>query len=357
MMNKTKIAFIVNSSPTIGSGHVYRCLAVAADENFQKEIETVFLLPEGSASKNLIKRHGFEVVITPDYHRVNYHKYIKDLVSRESVEIVLLDLTEQDLMVHSFLVGLKDLLISSITMFDYQFPRFEDITFYPGLDKKGVSEFKGLNGKVVKQYSGVDYFVFRAEFNQLFIRSFQATDNHVLLTMGGADPWEFTELAMSGLELIPFAIHCTLLLPVLSKRVAQLEELAKVSKHTYTLLEHTSDIARVMAEADLAVINGGLTRYEVAVVGTPFMAISVHELQYEITERITRGGASLNLGLGSDLTPSDVGTAATRLLTDPSERKRMSDKLKGQFDCFGHERILKKLLKARASKLKEGVSI
>ncbi|MBX9448450.1 MAG: hypothetical protein KL787_01465 [Taibaiella sp.] len=66
---------------------------------------------------------------------------------------------------------------------------------------------------------------------------------------------------------------------LLSEKANDYNELKRVSDlyPNVELIGFTDNLVKLFSENDIAIINGGLTRYEASVVGIPFLAISIHK--------------------------------------------------------------------------------
>jgi UDP-2,4-diacetamido-2,4,6-trideoxy-beta-L-altropyranose hydrolase len=338
MLSDTNIAFVVDASSDIGTGHVVRCKTLA-NKFIEAGAHVCFVLQSATSAIRMIGQQGYMIVETLNYCASEYPDEVRSIFTDLNIGIVIFDLSEVDLERHRFLESEQNTTLVSITMFDYSLERFEDLTFYPSVEHSGEENILGA-GKVIKQYGGPKYFVFREEFKQLEEKLFSNNNFHILITMGGADPYNFTEKVIRSIELMTIPISCTLILGSLSRYYQQNKLLAQKGHQSFNILSEVDNIAELMVAADLAIINGGLTRYELALTGTPFIAISLHEMQYQITEKITDKGASINLGIGSDLSLTMIAASIEKTLLNINRRMDMSRKLKQIFDQKGASRIV-----------------
>ena len=68
--------------------------------------------------------------------------------------------------------------------------------------------------------------------------------------------------------------------------------------------DNVNNIAKLYLESDLAIINGGNTRFELASLGIPFISISFNEKQNRIANSLQSNGVGENLGVYNNLNKS-----------------------------------------------------
>ena len=338
MFNKN-IAIVLNGNKSIGFGHFYRCLQV---ENAFKKIcpncEITYLTYSKEIFQILIEKRK-HVVELLDFNRTDYEFFFKSIINKLCIDIILFDLLEEALVKHSFLINSPEIFISSISTFEYTFERFEDLTIYPGLGQNIFHQIKGLNSKQVKFFGGSQYLTIREEFC-MFRKTDQSKEaRNILITMGGTDPENFTEKVINSIKLIPFKVTCKILLGHSNSQIEKVNNLVADSIHNFEILNFSDEIPSIMQSCDIAIINGGLTRYECVVIGLPFIAISIHDLQFSITELITKHGSGINLGVGSRLSIEEISIKIAELLNDYQLRFKLVSSNHNAIDCKGAERI------------------
>jgi len=84
-------------------------------------------------------------------------------------------------------------------------------------------------------------------------------------------------------------------------------------------------LAAALADADVAIVAGGLTAYEACALGVPAVAVSVVAAQQPTVAALARRGAAIDGGsLAARDAGARVGAAAARLLMTPAERRRLT---------------------------------
>ena len=146
-------------------------------------------------------------------------------------------------------------------------------------------------------------------------------DKHVLVCHGGSDPHGLTEFSLQALALVDRHITITVLITDSFPAPAEIERFAKASPHSCAVVRNAKAIRGYMESASVAVINGGNVRYELCLCGTPYIAVSFQETQYDCTEQLSRQGVGMNLGLITAVTPKAVANAVTDLIDDQKKEK------------------------------------
>jgi len=313
------IVFVTNGNPSIGFGHISRTLTLYS--YFKKHNHyTKIIVPESCTfyeNEDFIKAKSFSK---------------KDLsFIEQDFNVIIIDSIEDDFDALSWLEYTK-LFVVSITLFLFAFSkRYEHLSFYPSIQEPEIV----FTGKT-QIYLGKQYLTFREEFKKAnFIVRENA--NKVLVTMGGTDPFGLTLRVIEALKN-DRELLITVLLSEKSNDFQKLSEISKLYPNI-SLIGFTKDMARLLTEHDIAVINGGLTRYEACVVGIPFIALSFHKKQFRITQELVNFGVGINLGVYNTLSQTQIYKVVRELLENSHLRKMTSSKMIKLIDTKGVERI------------------
>ena len=330
---------IADGNRDIGYGHISRCLNLA--NVFKRNNFDVHFLQKKDSTFNEKIKEKYQLHKVQNYALSN-SKEIEKIIKENNIGYVVIDLLENEYLKLEWLrYKFPNLIIATITLFLFDLDkRYEDVSFYP--DIYTVLEENKMNkyGKY-EFYAGPDYLMFRDEFNDLK-KTIRKRANQVLVTMGGSDPFNISlKIVQSVKKYSDFNFK------IILSEIAKSFESVNVIADKYdniTLINGTNRISKLMSESDLVILNGGLTRYEVCLTKTPFIAISIHEKQFNITKRLTDLGVGVNLGIYNEIDGNRITTAVINLLNDYSKRKKMSLRMKDLFDTKGAERIFKKIV-------------
>lgn len=329
---------MVNGNQKIGLGHIYRCITIALEAK-KRGSNISFIVPKNKIIQEIIKSNKIscysvskDVWNFPKDNKHVFEKYFKN------VDIIILDLLEEAFFKFNFLSN-YDFKIVSITSFYYsENNRFEDVSFFPGMQVIENDFIKSKN-KIVNLFSGPKYLTFRNEFCRKFTKEIKKENPVILVTMGGSDAFGFTPLVVKALLNLDIAFKAKVILGKTAKSFSYVQKLVEKNPK-FSIFSKVNNIAELMHESTIALINGGLTRYELAITGTPFIAFSVHEVQYEITERLTSIVGGVNLGIVKNLKQKKITSSIKELISDINKRKIISENLQKVVDQKGTKRIL-----------------
>ncbi len=170
----------------------------------------------------------------------------------------------------------------------------------------------------------------------------------ILVFYGGVDATNETVKAMTALQTLNYPnLQITV---IVGPANAQREYIHKVAADDarFKVRENVSDMARLMAEADLALGAGGTTTWERCCMGLPTIITAVAENQISIAEQVARAGAAVYLGEPSDVSGPRLMEAVGELLTAPARLSSMSERASSLVDGLGTSRVVRALYEMQA---------
>ena len=208
------------------------------------------------------------------------------------------------------------------------------------LDSVVTHATESHRGRQLHVHAGRGFVTFGDEYANVPVPIDARAEDHVLVTHGGADPWNLTQRTMLALEgcngryAVSVAIG-----PEFGGDIGVLEEMARTSRHDVRLVRGAPSLAPFMRSASFAVINGGMTRFELCRTGTPFLAIAANDHQHQTNQDLARLGAGIAAGLARDLSDGDVAGIVDTLMNDRARRGTMSNVMAALFDDRGVVRL------------------
>lgn len=322
-----------------GFGHAARDLILA--KKFRVlDYEVSFIVNKEFIFNDRLQREDFDLQIIDSFD--NKLEILNILDNKEGNKICLIDLVEEEYKKLHFLKDLDSLYLVTITLFLFNLERrYEDLSFFPAFvaKKKEIHHF--INGKKFILHKGKDYFVFREEFTNLN-KVIKKDAKSVLISMGGTDPYGFTFKVLDAIKDSD-NIEITVILNKKSPTFKQVSNLC--NDQEINLIQYTDSISELILNHDIIVLNGGSTRYEACLCKTPFVAISIHQIQFDITEKISNKVGAINLGIGSNLEKNQIENAIQMLLKDFKQRMNISDKMKAYLDTNGAKTVTTTIIK------------
>ena len=167
---------------------------------------------------------------------------------------------------------------------------------------------------------------------------------HLLLTMGGEDPYNHSSWFIRHLcEILRQIDFTTIIGPAHPQKEQVKNDIAEYVPHG-TLVINTNNMAHYMALADIAITAGGNTCYELAAMGVPQIGIELELHQQELIHSMEQSGCLLSLGWHESLTSGDVKTIVLQLMNSPEKRVEMQKKAKMLFSKPGAPLIVSEIL-------------
>lgn len=317
------VAFRADASLDIGTGHVMRCLTLA-DGLAERGVHCLFLTRS--------RRGDFIKIITQRGHvafplsNLENNETIK---STDKVDWLGVDWQQDAEECYSALSKKVDWLIVDHYGIDARWENhlseratkimvIDDLADRPHVanvlvDQNLVANMQGRYNKLVPagctQLIGPTYALVRPEFEALrkpsLLRRETASLDHILIFMSGADIGNETCKVVMGLSRSRLA-SCAVDI-VVGASFPFLKELRNLVKTMSRAQIHvqTSNMAELMASADLAITAGGSATWEKCVVGLPSIVEIMSENQKEAAMQMHYQGAQLTLGWSTKLTPHD----------------------------------------------------
>lgn len=220
-----------------------------------------------------------------------------------------------------------------------------DQNLYPDPEHR----YEGLVPPHCRRLLGPRYALLRPEFREArkSMRDRNGRVRRILVFFGGSDSSNETENALNalaGLGRQDVAVDV-----VVGGANFHRERIAEICARLpwATLHIQVSTMARLMAEADLAIGGGGMTTWERCYMGLPTITVIIADNQAESTRGVAAAGACWNLGRSGEVTSDDMRRALESALERPEELRRMG---RAALDLMGvgagdmHESVVRALL-------------
>ncbi len=192
---------------------------------------------------------------------------------------------------------------------------------------------------------GSRYALIREEFRRLRekygLPPVKSSVEHVLVSLGGSDPLGQTVATLQQLKDVeePFSLHV-----LVTSQFHHLRELrlimsgAKREIHLYCDCE-PRDLADVMRRCDLAITAAGVTSYELACLGIPFIVMKLYNNQRFVYRSLVRKRMALPASKHGSRSSRFFPRQFTRLLRSSELRATLRRNAAKEIDGRGPERI------------------
>jgi len=354
------IAFRVDSSTTIGHGHVMRCLTLAqalvrtknSNTNSNKiNISFITKANIGNINHLINKANNYRLTLIATGEQTIKQEYSNTWLGctpeqdAKQTITALKTLPPIDLLiVDHYAIGklwhqqVKPYCQQLIVIDDLANRPFDcDVLLDQTLNRQ-AEQYKALLPKHCQLLLGQNYMLLRDEFSALATqakirRSQQSkhlTQAHILITMGGSDPDNLSKLALLAVEKLKTNfpnINATLVLSSKSNHLKSFQQ-KQLTFPWCTLITDCENMAQLMLNSDIAIGASGATAWERCCLGLPSLITINAENQQLIATNLAESGAGINLGWHQQITIDTLSKQMRNLLSDPQHYLSMVD------NCF-----------------------
>ena len=316
----TDIIFLIVGNQRLGTGHIYRSII------YRKELTvigfkcTTYYLPGDDLVKKIYEQYNMSAEQL-DYLNSNI---IKDSYSN----VYILDILDTS---KEFVCMLKE---------KNKVISFEDLG--PGSEQADLVINALYKQKEIKanHYFGHNYVELREEFDNIFYEVKRKVKN-VLITFGGTDPTNSTLLVVSSIYdyCISNSININIVNGPGYQYLNSLDSFPKINIRC-----NIDNMAKTMAQNDIAFCSAGRTIYELASIGVPSIVVTHNERENNHLFATQEYGF-FNLGLGKFLEKKRVLKTYIKLVEDYQLRTHISNIMLENNLKEGKKRVLKLILK------------
>jgi len=332
------VVFRTEGSPTIGSGHIMRCITVAK-----------LLQSEGWNIEFACEPSSFDTV--------------KNLTLREKYKINVVSGSEdqQALFLRSKYVDGVHLLVVDSYKIDREFESLcrpwaryimviddlanrehdADILLDQTYGRMNV-DYDGLVARECKILLGSDYALLRPEFSfyrdKFFLKRSSRSKkvNSILITLGSSDPDNITLKVLKIIKLLEIDADIVV---VLGSNAPYLQIIRNYIKRSYNikLLVDVVDMASIMSNSDMAIGAGGVTSLERCCLRLPALTIITANNQALLAENLLKSKCHNVISFSERFNDSRIALELKKIYKDKYLRKHMSSQ--GYKACDGNGRL------------------
>lgn len=324
------VAIRVDSSEQIGSGHLMRCLTLA--ERLRKDGAEVHFIcrPLVGSLHRLAEEHGFSLhLLSCHEENPNLKGYAawltvpQEIDAEETVEILSCMQPVNRLVVDSYALDavweqkLRPLVREIFVIDDLaNRPHDCDVLLDQNFYREMQHRYDGLVPSKCKLLLGPSHALLREEFYAAR-EKIGARDGglrRILVFYGGSDTTCETEKAIHALvQLHCPSVDVDVVVGESNLRREKIEELC--SKHDFLHYHcQVSNMAELMANADLSLGAGGTTTWERCFLGLPTIVTAIAENQYGICQDCHDAGLIYYLGISEEVTKENLKFAVRDLM-------------------------------------------
>lgn len=297
------IVIRVDSSVLIGSGHLMRCLTLAEQIKSQMQARIIFISRDLEKNMNyLVEKQGFELYVLPkktDNNQLTGYEQWLTVTQQEDAEEVNVFLQNQQvdlLIIDSYAIDYKwenivRPIVKKIMVIDDLANRKHvcdillDQNYYPDANLR----YEGLVPKNCKRLLGLEYVLLREEFYvaKRTLRKRTGAIKNILVFFGGSDPNNETGKTLEALlQLKTNDIAINVVVGASNPHKDSLRLICEENNFNY--LCQVSNMAQLIAEADLAIGAGGTAIWERCFLELPTVIVCIADNQEYVLENLCK---------------------------------------------------------------------
>jgi UDP-2,4-diacetamido-2,4,6-trideoxy-beta-L-altropyranose hydrolase len=354
-MQPQKIAFRVDASIIMGSGHFMRCLTLAQKLK-ERGYEIAFIcrhLPEAySTYLTDSKIHLYKIDTSPPLYNTQEKSYLSWLGTSQEQDAkntinairhihwdwIIVDHYALDISWESLIKPFckKVMVIDDLANRKHNCDILLDQNYY----HVDANPYFGLTTPNCITLLGPQYALLRPEFEQMR-RQLQPRDNQVkkiLIFFGGVDAEDFTSKAIDAIASLrnqSFTVNV-----VIGSHHPNKANITQICRQlNYHCHVQTNKMAELIAQADICIGAGGSATWERCALGLPTITLCVADNQRVLCQNAAKAGLIYFPELTNDLV-EEIQLHFRALLSNSFLRKNISHRGLQLIDTKGAERVL-----------------
>jgi spore coat polysaccharide biosynthesis protein SpsF len=343
--NRLSALFRCDASPTIGLGHLVRCLALADELREKHDVAVSFAMRASPLASEMVKRRSYPILQAPDGVVFDQEAWLRDCIVKSGAQTLVVDVRDDLSQAALNALAGKGTMIAVL---DDQSDRrwAADLAFYPPVPQVLRVDWSGFRGRLCV---GWEWVVLRAQFAESIPPRYNAKCS-LLIAMGGSDPAGLTLKAVRAVDRMDGDFESVIIVGAGFCHQHSLRELLGQTRRRFTVREDVSEMSAAMAHADLAVCSFGMTSYELAAMGVPAVCVCLTEDHAQSASALVSAGMAISVGIDDQDTETRLAAAVEGLLVDKNTRAQMSARARELVDGRGAKRIAEMLVSTAAGR-------
>lgn len=328
-MNK-RVLIRADASPQIGAGHLMRMLALGqflSDAGYEVHFATI---PYNVRLVEYLRSEGFQVHSLEQgasWDAVKDGEQLVSIASRIQPLWVVLDGYHFDA---NYELKIKQSQFSLLRIVDIPSGHYyADVVLNQNYGAEDMAYSAEKNTRIL---AGLKYVMLRREFRQMDLPS-PKKDNepfHILVSLGNV-PSKTDALNLKIVQgfsgISKKGLSATMITGRMNGESSHAEEETKRVAWPIEIKSHSQNMAEEMSKADLAIVSGGSTMWELMHMRVPFLAISLTREQRSYLPLLAGNGLCVDLGWHEDVTPDSVRQEAAGFIQDATRRAQVKNRM------------------------------
>ncbi|HEX3916406.1 MAG TPA: UDP-2,4-diacetamido-2,4,6-trideoxy-beta-L-altropyranose hydrolase [Caulobacteraceae bacterium] len=347
MSDPQRVLFLADAGPTVGGGHVMRCLTLARALT-SRGAECAFV--ESRAAAPILRRFGWPqqtlLALVATENLSDLLQYAGDFAGRFEPDIVVTDHYGVDGSHETALAWAGQRRVVAIDDLADR-PHNCDLVVDPGYGRK-ADAYAGLVAARTRVLAGPSYALVRPEFASARQRAMSRRAKHgrigrALVSLGLTDVGAVTGRVVQALQPMLGDVRLDVVIGAGTPSIEALSALAASDRRIHLWID-TAEMASLMADCDIAIGAGGSSVWERATVGLPSATVILAENQRPMIERMAAMGFTLALDVAAGDFEAQLAQAWQVLIADTPTRWRLAEASSELCDGQGAERVAEAVL-------------
>lgn len=341
VVSAMRVVIRADSSHRIGSGHIMRCLTLA-DRLRQMDVEVSFLCRDLAGNlSGLIADSGYGVKMLSGekgrnggiasaqdaWSAMDWQSDMQEsrqaLHDQGGAHWLIVDHYALDWRWESQMrpYASRIMVIDDLANRGHDCDLLLDQNYYEQMEQR----YAGLIPSGCRSLLGPGYVLFRPEFyeKRVSLRERTGDVQRVLLFFGGSDPTNETVKALKALRLVKRTDwEVDVVVGVSNPFRDEVKSLCSEMPNVSYYLQ-VSNMAELMARADLAIGAGGTATWERCLLALPTVTIVTADNQDETTRAMAQRGAIHYLGRAEEVSVESLAAAVREIVSSPMALKHM----------------------------------
>lgn len=323
----------------VGFGHVMRCIHLAKEFN-KNGFKSIFIMKNFPEAVNKVKKNGFVVNTLPvDAEDNDELNLLNEFLTDNNFNALILDRWN---LKQEYLDILKNKTKNLFVVNDYGELNLGELFII------NVNDNLNYKSKIqTLSCIGLSYVIISDDlFNYRDVkRGINEEVKTIVISMGGSDPNRLTAKIMKFLNQCEGLYKIITVLGPGYKYIDEINKICSESKHNIEIVSDPKSIGGLFIQADIAVISGGVTKFEITFLGIPSIVLCQNINEDMVAKLFEKYNTLVNLGVGSNVKFEDFFRVFGLLTSEFDLRYEMSLNGKRVIDGLGKKRIVERIKK------------
>lgn len=334
------VFFRCDASPTLGLGHLMRCIALAQGFSRVGAQACFIVRGEGTMASSILRRYGFPCL--PLQGEITRRRDFQETLRLVNLghrlpgpAVIVTDSYRIDL---PYQVALRRSGLFVVSIEDRTRRRFAANVMVNPLIGKG----QGKNHPPL--LCGPPYALLREEFLQRPKppRAIRRQPRLILVTLGGGATWAQGRRIVRAIARLESPPQTVVVLGGAAHgngHRGSVEDRV-VGGYRCQVQVKVQGMARLVRRADIGISGGGVSCLEMVAMGLPTIAVVMADNQVQAVEVLAGAGVAVSAGPFGQLREKDLADLLAGLMADVARRRAMSTRGQALIDARGADRVV-----------------